>query len=265
MKTALSISVYVMSGLLGLVALLYPFFLQGLVQVEAGGEAGASPSQFTDASILTVALVVLSLGGLLLEVQGHAVDAKVVATLGVLIAVASALRFIETAIPGPGGFSPIFVPIVLAGYVFGSRFGFLMGVLTLFASALITAGVGPWLPYQMLTAGWMGVTAGWLPHPSQRRVELAMLTLFVFAWGILYGGILNLYFWPFVTGDAADSWVAGNGVRDALARYGAFYVATSLLWDLMRGVGNALLLLALGAPVIVALERFRSKFQFELT
>jgi energy-coupling factor transport system substrate-specific component len=264
MNRALSISVYVMSALLGLVALLYPFVLPTLVSAQRVAEAGASRAQSANASMLAVALVLLSLGALLLEMQGHVVDAKVVATLGVLIAVASVLRFIETAIPGPGGFSPIFVPIILAGYVFGARFGFLMGVLTLFASALITAGVGPWLPYQMLTAGWAGMSAGWLPHPSQRRLELIMLTLFVFTWGFLYGAILNLYFWPFAVGGGASSWEPGSGVRDTLARYGAFYLATSLLWDLVRGVGNGLLLLAVGAPVIAALERFRLRFQFEL-
>ncbi len=37
-----------------------------------------------------------------------------------------------------------------------------MGVYTIVVSALITGGVGPWLPYQMLVTGWVGMSAGGL-------------------------------------------------------------------------------------------------------
>jgi energy-coupling factor transport system substrate-specific component len=216
------------------------------------------------APALTMILVLLCLGILLVELHGQAVNAKVVAALGILIAATSVLRFLETAIPGPGGFSPIFAPIILAGYVFGARFGFLMGAMTLLTSALLTAGVGPWLPYQMFVGGWVGMTAGWLPHLPQRRAELGLLTGFAFAWGLLFGVILNLYFWPFFAGDMAISWQAGMDLGDGLAKYSVFYMTTSFAWDLVRAFGNALLVLALGIPVIRALERFRDRFQFEL-
>jgi energy-coupling factor transport system substrate-specific component len=39
---------------------------------------------------------------------------------------------------------------------------------------------------------------------------------------------------------------------------------TSLAWDLARAVGNVALILALGAPMIKALERFRRRFHFEV-
>ena len=48
-----------------------------------------------------------------------------------------------------------------------------------------------------------------------------------------------------------------------LRNYLAFYIATSLWWDMARAVGNALLLLLLAAPVLKVLRRFRSRFQFE--
>ena len=101
-----------------------------------------------------------SMMALVLEAQGRAMNAKLIALLGMLIAVNSALRFAETALPGPGGFTPVFMLIILTGYVFGARVGFLMGALSLLASAFVTGGVGPWLPYQMFTAGWMGMSAG---------------------------------------------------------------------------------------------------------
>ncbi len=214
--------------------------------------------------ILTMLLLGLGLLVLLVEVQGQIVSAKIVATMGILIAITSVLRFIEVAIPGPGGFSPIFAPIILAGYIFGPRFGFLLGALTLLVSGLITGGIGPWLPYQMFTAGWVGLTSGWLPHPRQPRWEILMLVFWAFFWGLLYGVIINLYTWPLIVGSAATSWEPGSSPAEAATRYIAFYVGTSLLWDIGRGIGNVILIIVLGAPAIRALTRFHNRLQYEV-
>jgi energy-coupling factor transport system substrate-specific component len=80
----------------------------------------------------------------------------------------------------------------------------------------------------------------------------------------LYGVIINLYFWPFVTGGGATDWLPGMTFLDGLSRYAAFYVAASFLWDMARAVGNILLILALGLPTIRALVRFQSRFQFQI-
>jgi energy-coupling factor transport system substrate-specific component len=47
-----------------------------------------------------------------------------------------------------------------------------------------------------------------------------------------------------------------------LVRYGVFYLTTSLWWDAGRGIGNVLLLLLLGAPVLRLLRRFHDRFHF---
>lgn len=249
--------IYALSGVLGVLAFLYPFFMPHTPATAAN----AMQSQV--APLLTAALVGLSLLALLLELQGQTLSAKTIALMGVLVAVTSALRFIEVAIPMPGGFSPIFAPIIIAGYVFGARFGFLMGALTLLTSALITGGIGPWLPFQMFTAGWAGMTAGWLPH-LHKRWELPLLCLFGFVWGLLYGVIINLYFWPLAQGPVEQSWTQGLGLGDTLLHYASFYVVTSLMWDLIRAVGNVALLLLLATPMLKALTRFRRRFHFEV-
>ena len=59
--------------------------------------------------------------------------------------------------------------------MFGPGFGFVLGCTSLFASALMTAGVGPWLPFQMLVLGWVGMGAGLLPRRVTGRREIAML------------------------------------------------------------------------------------------
>jgi energy-coupling factor transport system substrate-specific component len=259
MSRYLSGAIYFLSGAIGVGSFAYPFLLPGTQLAES--ELFLSR---TAAPLLTLILLTLCLLALLVEAQGEAVSAKFVATLGMLVAVTSVLRFIEVAIPGPGGFSPIFVPIILSGYVFGARFGFLMGSLTLLSSALITGGVGPWLPYQMFTAGWVGLTAGWLPHLKRPYLQLALLTCFAMGWGFFYGAVMNVYFWPYIAGDAAFSWQPGAGWRAAVARYLAFYLATSLLWDLLRGLGNVVFMLAVGLPALKALVRFRNRFSFEV-
>jgi energy-coupling factor transport system substrate-specific component len=254
----LTTSIYFLSGLIGFAAFIYPFLLPSLEAVEDVQFLERS----ADAPILTLFLVVICLGVLLLEVQGQSVSAKVIAALGILVAATATLRFLEVAIPGPGGFSPIFVPIILGGYVFGARFGFLMGTMTMLVSALLTGGVGPWLPYQMFVAGWIGLTSGWLPHPKNKRVELIILVAAGAGWGILYGMIMNIYFWPFMDGNAGHE--SGVGLAQSVGRYMVFYLTTSFAWDMARAFGNAVLIAILGLPTILALTRFRDKFQFQV-
>jgi energy-coupling factor transport system substrate-specific component len=246
--------IYVLSAVMGLAAFVYPFVLPQT--------ALAKTAHAADAPLLTTFLIVISLAVLLVEVQGQVVSAKVVAALGVLVAITAVLRFIEVVIPVFGGFTPIFVPIILAGYVFGPRFGFLLGTMALLTSGLVTGGVGPWLPYQMFTAGWVGLSAGWLPHPPGQRTQLVLLTGFGLLWGILFGVIMNLYFWPFVVDGGATSWQPGVGLWSSIGRYAAFYAVTSLVWDMSRAAGNVILILVLGMPMVRALTRFRDRFQF---
>ena len=255
MKRVITIAIYSITVLIGLSAFLYRFLLPV-------SQSESVSSQ--DATLLTAVLLMLCLVVLLLEVQGQSLSVKTVAALGVLVAITSILRFVEVAIPLPGGFSPIFAPILVAGYVFGARFGFLMGTLTLFVSALITGGVGPWLPYQMFVAGWVGATAGWLPADriGFGRKAILILAVFGFVWGILYGVIINLYVWPYLIGDPATSWQAGASLREAVTRYALFYAVTSLLWDVIRASGNVLLIVVLGATTLRALARFRDRISF---
>lgn len=256
--------IYLLTTGIGVVAFFYPFWLPAVAQGSGQGLAHAQ-----DAPLMLTLLVGLAFAVLLLEVQTAAASAKTVALLGVLVAINSILRFAEVAIPGPGGFSPIFVLIILGGYVFGGRIGFLLGVMTLLVSALVTGGVGPWLPYQMFTAGWAGLSAP-LCRPlvaalglHGRKGEVWVLAGFGALWGIIFGIIINLWFWPFVAGSPDQYWSPGVGVWAAIQRYTLFYLATSLLWDGMRAFGNGLLILLFGAAILRVLRRFHQRFVFQ--
>jgi energy-coupling factor transport system substrate-specific component len=274
MKSRLfSMVIYLAASISGLLVLLYPFFLPAVATQSGFGtyRAGELPAMMT--LLLGLCLLVI-----ISEAQGPMANTKLIALLGVLVAINSALRFIETAIPGPGGFTPIFFLIILVGYVFGGRVGFLMGALTMLVSGLVTGGVGPWLPGQMFTAGWVGLSAMLLrplmqplmakhqPKKGTRiNPEIIVLALFGLAWGFLYGSIMNLWQWPFIAGPQGQSWVAGSGFMVTLQHYLAFYLVTSLVWDAIAAIGNFLLILAFGAAALRALRRFQQRFVFKYT
>ncbi len=246
-------------SLVGIASFLYPFF-QPSVQATATPGALAHAQ---DAPLMFMLLIVLSLGAVMGNMLGGSggLNAKMIAVLGVLTAINAVLR----VVPGPTGFSAMYVLPILTGYCYGPTFGYLLGALSLAVSALLGAGIGPWLPYQMFALGWVGLTSAWLPklrrHP---RIEIAFLSVWGFGWGIVYGVVMNVWFWPFVFDpiQAGIYWQPGIGPWEAMKRYLAFYVVTSVWWDLGRAAGNAVLLALLGVPILRALRRFGRRFTF---
>ncbi|MBN1484119.1 MAG: ECF transporter S component [Chloroflexia bacterium] len=244
--------IVLLASLTGLVAFLYPLF--------GGGDSATGPTQShaVDAPLVTM----LCLLAILASLESEGLGSKQVALLGILAAIGSLLRLV----PGPSGASAIFFLPILAGYVVGPTFGFLLGTLTLFISALVTSGVGPWLPYQMLGTGWIALFAGYLPNLRRwGKLELVVLGVYSLLLGLFFGAVMNLWFWPYLGGgmDSALLWEPGLSLGKALLHYGRFYLATSLLWDLSRGVGNLVLVLVLGRPVLKLLRRFQKRFTFE--
>ncbi len=224
-------------------------------------DPGSGLAHASDAPLLFALLLPLLLGVVLAQLADGGMDAKTVAMLGVLAAVGAALRPLGT---GVAGFEPVFFLLVLAGRAYGPGFGFVLGATTLFTSALLTAGVGPWLPFQMLGAAWVGAGAGLLPRAGGRR-ELALLATYAAAAGLLYGLALNLSFWPFVIGgESSIAFVAGAPVLDNLGRFLAFTFATSLAFDIPRAVVTATLVMLTGRPILRALRRAGRRAAFDV-
>jgi energy-coupling factor transport system substrate-specific component len=252
--------VLLLASLIGVAAFLYPFLLMS-------GEQGISleqAMQVQEAPLLTIVVVVLCLGAILATLGSGIMNAKMVAILGMLTAANAVLR----ALPGPAGFSAVFVLPILCGYAYGASFGFLLGSLSLLTSALIGGGVGPWLPYQMLAVGWVGLTAAWIPRLERwPRMEVAVLGVCGLVWGFVFGAIMNIWFWPYLVQPQALEmyWAPGMGLGEVLERYAVFYLVTSLWWDIGRAVGNALLIGLLARPLLALLRRFERRFQFAWT
>ncbi|MEM9597081.1 MAG: ECF transporter S component, partial [Acidobacteriota bacterium] len=59
-------------------------------------------------------------------------------------------------------------------------------------------------------------------------------------------------------------WQPGLALQQTAILYVAFYFATSIWWDAGRAVANAVLLFALGEPLLRLLSRFQKRFGFDL-
>ena len=205
------------------------------------------------AAVLLLLHLVLAEGGL---------DVKAVALLGLLSAVGAVLRPLSA---GTAGIELVFIVIILGARVLGPGFGFALGSTTLFTSALLTGGVGPWLPYQMLAASWVGLGAGLLPGRARWRgvPEIALLIAYGSIAAFGYGLVMNMAFWPFQLGGGTGlSFVAGDPVSANLRRFALYDAATSLGWDAGRAVTTAVGLALLGGPVLAALCRVAATAHF---
>jgi energy-coupling factor transport system substrate-specific component len=235
----------------GIAAFGWPFV------VEPGSALDSSHSG--DAPFVFVVLLPLLAAVVLAELSSGGIDAKAVAMLGMLAAVGGALRALG---PGTAGIEPTFVVIVLGGRVFGRGFGFVLGAVTLFVGALITGGVGPWLPFQMLAAGWVGFFAGTLPR-VRGRAEVLLVAGYAAAASLLFGLLMNLWFWPFASYGPEVSYVAGDAFAANGGRYLLFFVTTSLPWDIGRAALCLAVILLAGTPLLRALRRAARRAAFD--
>lgn len=216
-----------------------------------------------DAPWLFGALLPLLVAVAVATIADAGLDAKAVAMLGVLAAVGAALRPLGA---GTAGLEPMFFLMVLSGRVLGPGFGFVLGAVTMFASALLTGGVGPWMPFQMLSMAWFTMGAGLLPGPERLRgrAETALLAAYGALASLLYGTVMNLYGWTIVPGlGSGVSFVAGAPVHENLVRFLAYCLTTSLGWDLGRAALTVVLTLSVGPVLLRALRRATRRASFE--
>ncbi len=239
-------------GIVGLAAFLWPFFASAEFASSHGNDA---PWLFAG---LLALLSVVSLA----EVTSGRLDAKTVAVLGVAAAAGGAMRVLSA---GTAGLEPMFFIVIVAGRVLGPGVGFVSGSLALTVGALLTGGVGPWLPFQMICAGAVGLVAGLLPVPAGARAERWVVAGYALVSGLAYGLAMNLWFWPFLGANAPTGmgFVPGESAGQNLAHYGVFYLTTSLGWDLPRGVLNALLVLVAGPAILRVFRRAARRAAFD--
>jgi len=239
-----------LAGVAGLAAFAWPLF------ARLPDASAATQAPFVFALVLPLVLAVV-----VAELTGDGLDVKGLALLGVLSAIGAILRPLGA---GSAGMEPIFFLMVLGGRVFGPGFGFAQGAVTLLASALLTGGVGAWLPYQMLAAGLLGLGAGLLPRRPRGRAELALLAGYGLASAFGFGWLMDFAFWPFGLGPATQlSFVPGAPPLENLHRFVLYNLVTSMGWNLGRGLTSVALILLAGPGLLRILRRAARRAAWE--
>jgi len=244
-----SLATTTLATLIGFACFLWPFLLK----------PGHFGSTYVP-SLMFGLLLVLVLAVVFAELADGGIDSKAIAMLGVLSAVNAGLRPLGA---GTAGIETVFFLLVFAGRVFGPGFGFALGCTSLFASAIITGGVGPWMPYQMFGCAWVGLFAGLLP-PCRGKLEIAMLAAYGVLAGYFFGFMLNLQFWPFsVDPGSSISYLPGASFTLQWHRYLLFDTTTTLGWDTGRAVTDFICIVLLGPGLLPALRRAARRANFE--
>lgn len=239
-----------LAGVGSLLMFSWPFFISSSSALEADV-----------AQVVFIALMPVMLVLILVEVATGEIGSKQIALLGVLIALNAVIRLLGA---GTAGIETAFFLIIISGYIFGSGFGFLLGTGSLLVSALITGGVGPWLPFQMMAAGLIGIGAGLLPKFKVKLAKLAVLIGYAIPASFAYGFLMTLWNWPFLAGsESSISYVAGAGAIENLVRFIQFQILTGgLIWDLGRAITTVALIVITGPLLIGSLQRAAGKAGF---
>jgi energy-coupling factor transport system substrate-specific component len=191
------------------------------------------------ASTLIVILIILAF---FFEFEAAAVSSKEIALIAMLGTISAVARVPFAAIPSV---QPCTFFIICSGYVFGPLAGFMVGAVTALVSNFFL-GQGPWTPYQMLAWGLAGISAAYFRRLKPGRI---LFIIFGIIWGYLYGWIMNTWFWV--------SFSYPLTFKTFL-----IYQLSSIWFDTLHAVSNAVFLGLFGVKTIGILERFKKRFHW---
>ena len=176
--------------------------------------------------------------------ERSALSSREVGVIAILAALAAVSRVPFAALPG---IQPTTFITIVAGYVFGSQAGFMVGAVGALGSNFFL-GQGPWTPFQMLFWGLAGASAGLLGRYFPRAGRGGM-AFFSGLWGFLFGWLMNLYLVVF--------FIKPLTLSSVLLAYSA-----ALPFDSFHALGNVAFYLFLGPQLVKVLRRFKAKMTY---
>lgn len=194
--------------------------------------------------IVSIFIIILSLLSLLLLYERDSLRGKEIAVIAMMGTFSAAARVPFAALPN---IQPCTFIILVSGYVFGPFAGFLIGAETAVLSNFFL-GQGPWTPWQMFAWGVIGMM-GYLFRLvfKGRKYEFEAFLIVGFLSGYIYGIIMNLWYWL--------SFVYPHTLQSFL-----MVESTSIWFDTLHAVGNAIFIDLFALRFIRTLERYRLRF-----
>jgi energy-coupling factor transport system substrate-specific component len=249
MKLA-SATLFTSINLFGFLLFTWPLFLN----TDSLGLASLNQATWLAALFGLLCIVVIAL-----QINAKLLDSKIVAIVAVLVALISALRLLGA---GAVGIEPMWFLIILAGRALGAQIGFVTALLAILVSSLITGGIGPWLPFQALAAGWIAAGVAMIPRNLSFRLERFFLMGYGIFAALFFGALMDLQLWPWLLGsDTQLSYLPGASLGENFGRFLTFHFATALSWDIPRAIITASLIFIAAKPVLGALGRAKSRLQ----
>ena len=195
--------------------------------------------------LITLIFFVLTILAFLFEFETTATSAKQIVLVSMLGTISALSRLPFAALMN---FQPCTFFIICSGYVFGPVAGFMVAALTTLISNLFL-GHGPWTVYQIFTWGLVGVSAGYLRRVPVRSDQARIILLLVFGavWGMLYGVIINIWFWTYF-------------VYPLTLKTYLLTLLNAVWWDLSHSLANVVFLWFFGTKTIAIMERFKKRF-----
>ncbi len=187
-------------------------------------------------SIIIIAIIFL----ILARFESRKISINYLVLTAALSAFAAVSRIVFVGI---ASFQPMTFIIMIAGYTWGSRAGFLTGMVSAFVSNLYL-GQGPWTPWQMLGWALCGLVAGWLGG-NQNKLRYIPFVFLAGLGGLFFGLIMNLWHWLAFTFPLAWSTLIA-------------ILATSLPFDMMHSAGNVLFALIFARPFFKILHKYKN-------
>jgi energy-coupling factor transport system substrate-specific component len=164
---------------------------------------------------------------------------------------------------GAVGIEPMWFVLILAARVFGASFGFLLGTISMFLSAILTGGLGPWVAYQSFAAGWIGLGVAIIPKKVKGKMEIAALACYGIIAAEFFGIVMDLQFWPWTLGaDTQLSYRAGAPLGENFSHFISYHFLSSMAWDIPRAIFTTSLILLTAKPVLHTLRRAHTRAAF---
>lgn len=198
-------------------------------------------------ALISVVFLCLVIAAFFWSFERRHASTKVITLIATMAALAGVGRVPFAMVPG---LQPTTFLVMITGYVFGGRAGFMVGALAALVSNFFL-GQGPWTPWQMFTWGLSGFTAALFAGKDKRFKRRSFIILAAF-WGYFFGWIMNVWHW------------VGFIYPLTWETFLATYLA-SFPFDTLHAVGNATFSLLFGKTFYNILERFRKKCSVTLS